>query len=318
MDIEKLKRDLKLDEIRKLLLNRISVHGESIKSQNLFEPEINVEAKISLKIDLLERILELLRYDLKHFENRLGFERFIQGSISIDADRLQYTFPENPQLLGSGTPSIRLQTKLLMFLLLHHRSAYHVFDIIDNFIKTIWGQLAPLDFKKTRTGVTRCFTNTRFAANTLRDYGFIKFTNKEAYKTWVLSLSGFLVASKIVTDKNWGLPQGERIYKSDLHPDIHLAYENLKTYDHFVERLSAICIPNVTVFKTFGSILHRAYSLMEQYRHALKDMSMSLKDRKKKSLELITQLEREPNIEDFYKEFSACINVENLLKSLNK
>jgi hypothetical protein len=237
MDIKK----LKLDEIKRLLFKRISVHGCPAETEGLFETETSVEAEISLRIDLIERVLELLRSEQKHFENRLDFERFVQGSISIDANGLNYHFPETTQLLGSGTPSIKLQTRLLMFLLLHHRSAYRVFDIIDNFIRTIWGQLEPLDFKKTRTGVTRCFTNTRFAANTLRDYGFIKFTHKEAYKTWVLSLTGFLVASKVVADGNWVLPPFMKVYSSDLHPDIHSAHEELKTYDQFVERLAAVC-----------------------------------------------------------------------------
>ncbi|HKZ41524.1 MAG TPA: hypothetical protein VJ044_11215, partial [Candidatus Hodarchaeales archaeon] len=210
------------------------------------------------------------------------------------------------------------QTKLLMFLLLHHRSAYRVFDIIDNFVKTVGGQLDPLDFKKTRTGVTRCFTNTRFAANTLRDYGFIKFTHKEAYKTWVLSLPGFLVASKVVADGNWFLPQREKIYQSDLHPEIHAAYEELKTYDKFVERLAAVCKPDIKVFKTFEPVLKKAYSLLGEYWHVIKTEDMTLKERKKKSLELISELENVPKIEDFYKEFSACINVENLLKSLHR
>lgn len=318
MDTNKFRKELKLDEISKLLLDKILVHGDPVEPESLFEKETNVEAEISLRIDLIERILELLRSEQKHFENRLAFERFVQGSISIDANGLNYHFPETTQLLGSGTPPIKLQTKLLMFLLLHHGSAYRVFDIIDNFIRTIWGQLDPLDFKKTRTGVTRCFTNTRFAANTLRDYGFIKFTHEEAYKTWVLSLPGFLVASRVVADGNWVLPPFMKIYASDLHPDIHNAHEELKTYDQFVERLAAVCEPDVEVFETFGPILKLSYSLMGQYWHAIKNEKMTLKERKKKSLELISQLEKEPRIEDFYKEFSACINVDNLLKSLSK
>lgn len=318
MDNEKVRKELKLDEIKKLLLERISVHGHPVEPEGLLETRTNVESEISFRIDLVERVLELLRSEQKHFENRLDFERFVQGSISIDANGLNYHFPETTQLLGSGTPPIRLQTKLLMYLLLHHRSAYRVFDIIDNFIKTIWGQLDPLDFKKTRTGVTRCFTNTRFAANTLRDYGFIKFTHKEAYKTWVLSLPGFLVASKVVADGNWGLPPYMRVFSSDLHPDIHDAHKELSTYDQFVKRLAAVCEPDVQVFETFGPILKKAHSLMGQYWYAIKNEKMTLKERKKKSLELISQLEKEPRIEEFYKEFSACINVDNLLKSLNK
>jgi len=318
MDINKLRENLRIDEIKSLLQEKISIHGYRGEHDGLFETETNEAAEMALRLDLLERILGLLRSEQKHFENRLDFERFVQGSISIEPDGLHYVFPATTQPLGSGTPPIRLQTKLLMYLLLHHRSTYRVFDIIDNFVTTIWGQLDPLDFKKTRTGVTRCFTNTRFAANTLRDYGFIKFTHKEAYKTWVLSLPGFLVASKVIADGNWVLPPFTKLYASDLHPDIHNAHEELKTYDQFVERLAAVCEPEVEVFKTFGSVLKKAYALTGQYWHAIKNEEMTLKERKKKSLELLALLGKEPKIEEFYKEFSACINVANLLKSLNK
>jgi hypothetical protein len=322
MDINKLRQELKLDEIKKLLLEKIDVSSRSLESQEQMPLVIGPPTKspddITLSIDLIERILELLRFEQKHFENRLDFERFVQGSILIDDEGLHYSFPQKTISLGSGTPSIRLQTRLLMFLLLHHGSTSQIFDIIDNFVRNIWDQLNFLDFKKTRTGATRCFTNTRFASNTLRDYGFIKFTDKEAYKTWVLSLPGFLVASKVVNDKNWVLPEFTKVYKSDLHPDIHLAYEELKTYDQFVERLAAVCKPDVSVFKTFGPILNKAYDYLEQYWKALKDETLTIKARKKKSLELLARLEKEPTIEEFYNEFSACINIDNLLKTLKK
>ena len=323
MDITK----LNLTEVKKILLERVLVHGylANAQGQMMFDIEpATTEHEMALKIDLLERLLELLRGEQKYFENELSFERFIQGSISIGKDGLHYTFPEDLELVGSGTPQINLQTKLLMFLLLHHRSAYQVFDIINNFIKTIGRELEPLDFKKTRTGVTRCFTNTRFAANSLRAYGLIKFTRKEAYKTWTLSLPGFLVASKVLSDNNWVLPKSEKIYGSDLHPDIHKAYIDLQTYDKFVERLASVCKNDVEVFETFGPILRRAYSLMGKYWHALRNENITLNERKKKSLKLLSKLENisdkqeKLNIEDFYKEFSACINVQNLLKSLSE
>jgi hypothetical protein len=137
------------------------VHGHSADAKEHVSDDFKQPAvpgyEVALKIDIIERLLELLRREQKHFENRVSFERFIQGSICVDADCLHYYFPVKTQLMHSGTPPIRLQTKLLLFLLLHHRSAYRIFDIIDTFIRTIWEQLEPLDFKKTRTGVTRCF-----------------------------------------------------------------------------------------------------------------------------------------------------------------
>ena len=161
----------------------------------------NQSNDITSKIDFLERALELLRYKNRHLKNKLGFEKFIQGQVFEKDGNIAYTSPEKYLSVDSGTKPIRLQTKLLMFLLLNHNKSFEVFSIIENFIYEIWGQLTFLDFKKTKTGVTRCFTNTRFAANTLRDYGLLKFTKKEAYKTWTLFLYGFLVAADVL-DKN--------------------------------------------------------------------------------------------------------------------
>ena len=45
---------------------------------------------------------------------------------------------------------------------------------------------------------------------------------------------------------------------------------------------------------------------------------MTIKGRKKKSLELIALIEKEPKIEKFYKDFSSCLNVDILLKSLSE
>jgi len=221
---------------------------------------------INTKIDFLERALELVRIQNKYLENNLDFEEFIFGSISHKDNILNYTSPKRIGYVGSGTRPICLQPKLLLFLLINHQKAYKVYDIIDNFIKDIWDQLSLLDFKKTKTGVTRCFTNTRFAANTLRDYGLLKSTKKEAYKTWTLSLYGFLVASKILQDDlNWELTNVHSGHGFDLHPDILDATNTLKTYDDFVQRLEAVCEPNkrTKIFKTFDGVLSKAYTLNE-------------------------------------------------------
>lgn len=274
---------------------------------------------INSKIDFIERALELLRIKNKYLENNLDFEEFISGSISHENNILNYTSPKRIIYLGSGTKPIRLQPKLLMFLLINHEKAYKVYDIIDNFIKEIWDQLSLLDFKKTKTGVTRCFTNTRFAANTLRDYGLLKFTKKEAYKTWTLSLYGFLVASKIIQDDlNWKLTNVHRGHGFDLHPDILNAANTLKTYDDFVRRLEAVCEPNrkSDIFKTFDDVLNKAYNLLDNYRRIIQDSKLSKVDRQKESQTHLNHLEKQPDIETFYKEFSICVYVESFVKKL--
>ena len=201
-----------------------------------------------------------------------------------------------------------------MFLLINHEKTYQVFDIIDRFIKAIWDGLSVEDFKRTQTGVIRCFTNTRFAANTLREYGFLKFTRKEAYKTWVLSLPGFVVASRVYQQRSWDLPCHQKKLNFDLHRDIWDAWYDLQTYDRFVAQLSSICMPNTEVFKTFEGVLKKAHDLLGQYWSILVDSSLTQAERKKKGAALMAELEGLTEIGDFYKEFVTCIQLEAIIE----
>jgi len=296
----------KFDEAAYYILKRVQLNGRP-----------GTLDELALTLDVLERIVEVLRIKYQCRENNLSFEEFIQGEVSARNDILNYFSPTEYRLLSSGTTPIRLQPKLLMYLLLYHNQASRIYDIIDQFIIKIWDKLEFVDFKKTRTGVTRCFTNTRFAANTLRDYGFLKFTRKEAYKTWVLSMPGFLVASKVLENKNWSVPEFQDSFKVGLHSDILTAWDGLQTYEHFVGRLAKVCHPNVKVFNTFDGILKRAYVLLEKYWATINNQKLTKTQRKQESMKLLAELEENPKIEDFYKEFSMCLNVDILIKSVD-
>ena len=194
-----------------------------------------------------------------------------------------------------------------------------MYDIIRMFIDKIWDQLSILDFKRTETGVIRCFTNTRFASHVLRDFGLLKFTRKEAYRTWVLSLSGLLTASVLLNQTGMDFRQLEYKleYGSLLHPDIQRACNNIRTYDMFVDVLAQICEPNTLVFRTFEDALRIAYSLLRSYWKTIQDTTLSAKERKEISMQHIIELEEMPEIEQFYSEFSKCVNVERLISELD-
>ena len=260
-----------LADLEKFIEKWIEPHGYPAKP-----------SAVALKIDLLEHALGLLRIKHQHFESRVAFEDFIQGRIAADIGGLHFSAPGNKHDIGSGTSDIRLQAKLMMFLLVYHRSQYQIYDIISNYIDKIYDQLKIEDFKRTKTGVYRCFTNTRFAANTLRDYGFLRNTKKEAYKTWVLSLSGFLVAGKLAQDKSWQIPEHQKKYNHKLHPDILSASLQLETYDQFVGVLSSICEPKKDLFSTFESVLKKAHSMLNVYWRTIHNMKLSHAERCKK------------------------------------
>lgn len=270
------------------------------------------------RIDVLERALELLRIRHRHLANEVPFEEFIQGSLHADQGVLHYTPPERRENLGYGTRPARLQANLLLFLLLHHGRLYHVHDIISGFIDMIWDELDVLDFKRTQTGVIRCFTNTRFAANVLRKYGFLKFTRREAYKTWVLSLPGFLVASNVLDRKPWELPEDGLKDKFELHRDIYDARLELREFDDFVALLERVCRPNVDVFSTFAGVLRRAHVSLRQYWHVLEDQTLTQRERRLESMRRLGALEASPGMDDFYNEFSRCIDVDRLLRDLDQ
>jgi len=301
--------NLDFEGLKRLIEEWVYIEGDPPDRENLQN-----------KLDILERAIESLRIHCKCIENPLPLETFIQGHMDVDQNTLQYYFPSRHASLGSGTPPIQLQPILLLFLLIYHRRSYQVYDIISGFIHKLWDQLEFLDFKKTQTGVIRCFTNTRFAAHTLRDYGFLKFTKREAYRTWVLSLPGFLVASKVLEECGgmWELPEIKRREHFDLHRTILTSWTGLQTYDAMVERLTYICEPNTQVFKTFKDVLTRAHDLLGSYWRAIQDETKSIKERKEISMEHLKRLEETPEIEEFYSEFSKCVNIERLLGDLDE
>ena len=221
---------------------------------------------IALKIELLALMLQKLKHARRQKREHVTFEEFEQCHLFADAHRLVVTAPDEFVKLGAGTEPIRLQAPLLLFLLIYHRERYEVLKIIDLFIERIWDDLESLDFKKTKTGVTRCYTNTRFAAHTLRDYGLLKFTHREAFKTWELSLAGLLVAANLLGDKEretkgtWTIPIHQKVANFDLLPEIRQAWDRIQSYDDFVRRLAEICKPNASVFKTFAPALQRAFA----------------------------------------------------------
>ena len=153
----------------------------------------------------------------------------------------------------------------------------------------------------------------------MRDYGLLKFTHKEAFKTWELSLAGFLVAANLLgikreTKGSWTIPIHQKVANFDLLPEIREAWDQIQSYDDFVRRLAEICEPNASVFKTFAPALQRAFALLPKYWSTLNDHKLTQQARQQASLELIKQLETEGISDDFYAELSACIKIDDFLK----
>jgi len=289
--------------------------------EDLLDELIQIPSKNNLKIklDYLENLIGILRWKNKHLQSDLSFEDAIASERFIDNGKIAVKLITGPY--SSGTPSMELQSKLLLYLAICHNRNYEIIDIIDNFILTIWDSLDMVDFKKTKTGVYRCHTNTRFAANTLRSYGFLKFTKREAFKTWKLSISGFFAASYILekyseqwADYDCSKPYRDRKYKGSIYGDILDAQSDMQDYSRFIKRLEYICRPNSDIFTTFSEVLNEAYSLLIKYWRVLSNPST--KNKEEASYKIIQEIDNLPCMEIFYNELSMSLNLDRLLKDL--
>lgn len=289
------------------------------KNIDISDPGKNVgPTGIAAKVDFLQRAIELWRFHHCNDQNGVEFEHFVQSAMMVDGDKLRFRVPSSFKRLDSGTSAVQLQPKLLTFLLLYHREQFEVLQIIERFVEKIRPDLTILDFKKTKTGATRCYTNTRVAATTLRSFGFLRFTQKEAFKTWVLSLPGLLVASRVLENpRSWNEHCSKDRRRNFVHPAIFNAQAALRTYDQFVSQLQFVCKPNVEVFATFDGVLRQAHTLLDEYWDILREPNTSKEIKKSETESKLKQLDSLPDIEKFYTEFAKCICVERLLKDVS-
>lgn len=276
--------------------------------------------------DSLDRKIELLCFALEELKfvrggdtDEVSFEEYVQSDVRISGNKLLISAPAVLRDQGSGKSPIQMQAPLLLFLLLNHKERYQVLEIIKYFIEQLQDQLTVLDFKKTKTGVTRCFTNSRFAAKVLREYGLLKFTRYEAFKTWELSLAGFLVAASILQQRAgqkrpWYELGPARDGSFDLLPEIRDACKGITSFDKFVACLAAICEPDASIFKTFQPALKQAFDLLQGYLAILNDQTITHKERREASLERIKQLDALG--EKFFQELSRCIQINDALRRI--
>ncbi len=277
----------------------------------LFAHIKNDEQKsISEKIDIMERAIQLIRINNRCLENKLDFDEFVQGSISIESEKLIYSPPPKFKRNRPGTPPIYLQPKLLIYLLYRNSSGKQkIYDIIENFIKLIWNQLKILDFENTKTGVMRCFTNTRFAANTLRDYGMLEFTKKEAFKTWTLSFTGTMVALKFLRDNEWEKPVYVEKYSTDLHPNIKSAFKRLREYNDFVDTLTISSKADAKISVDHQEGLKSTHELLKKYHSILKNPDLKKSEMKEQCSNIIVELKNNESIKALFHKLESNFQI---------
>jgi hypothetical protein len=295
--------DKTLNNVKMFLTEKIS-----------YQRKQKVGKEIYGTIDILERIAEQLRFKYNYYKTTITLEEFKCSKVKIEADSLILHCPGHCCGLSSGTPAIVLQPLLLKFLLLHHQATFRVLDIIRMFTSKIRPSLNMIDFKKTETGVIRCYTNTRFAANTLRDYGLLKFTRKEAYKTWVLSLQGFIVGSVLMETDEWKIIPEKDKKTEKVHSIIRNTWSEISEYENFVARLTKVCKPEMEIFSTYQQVLQVAHKKLEKYWGILNDETLNATEKKNAVATIVQEIEAIPKIEEFYSEFSIHMNIKDVIK----
>lgn len=262
-------------------------------------------------VDLLERAIERYRIQHRVLENQVSFEDFIQCRVGADPEgRLEVQGPKEYYAVGSGTPSISLQPTLLAHLLLSYQVPKPVLEQITSFVDRVWDQLGVLDFKRTRTGVVRCFTNTRTAANTLRDYGLLRYTKREARKTWRLSAAGVVVAARVFKDCGWALQHEDGHMRTDANRAIARALHGVGNPQTVLHSLMDICDERAEHFRRFESLAILLAEALERFERVLIDEKLKNTERHERCSELVNKIEESPEFEGFENQLSMSLRTD--------
>lgn len=270
------------------------------------------------KIDLLARLLEQWRFERFKLENKLPMEQMLNMEWLIHDDRVFVRQSEVLSDHGKGTKPLQLQRRLLAHLLIDHGQTRSILALIDGFIARIHKELGPVDFKRTDTGVIRCYTNTRFAANKLRDAGLLKFTQREAYKIWLLTLPGFLVAAKALQEPLPPINAAVKFNIFGLDLFIHECRSTVKSYPDFVMTLSSICAPEQDIFTTFEPVLAKCHAHLQGYWKTLDRFDLKADEIATLSNDLIRKIDQTEGYGKFIEEFSASIQLDRLIKEVQR
>lgn len=270
------------------------------------------------KIDLLSRLVEQWRYERFKLENKMPMEAALNMEWLIHEDRVFVRQSDVQYNHGTGTKPLQLQRRLLEHLLVDHGQTRSILALIDSFISRIHKELGPVDFKRTDTGVIRCYTNTRFAANKLRDAGLLKFTQREAYKIWMLTLPGFLVAAKALQEPLPPINGTVKFNVFGLDEFIHECRSTVKAYPDFVRTLSSICAPDKDIFTTFEPVLNKCHAHLQGYWRTLDRFDLKSEEITTLSTDLIRRIDQTEGYGKFIEEFSASIQLDRLIKEVQR
>lgn len=292
----------------------------------VFYPLEANQDSVKRKVDILERIVKLIRTELAHPQNDFLSEQLLKTTIFVNDSERRIHIDLNQQNENSNATtqleirtSRNLQASLLVFLLLNFRRHDSVLQVIEGLVDEIRSTLSIRDFQRTKTGVIRCFTNTRFAAKQLRDFGLLKFTKKEAFKRWELSFLGILVALQLY-EKQWRDAPSHKITTVPLDSRILDALSRLQNLNKVREILDLLC-EDKNLFPAFGD-MQKTFEKLAKTADAFLSSNFKkgehLQKAKSVASTLLSQLEKEPSVETFMKNLSTYTRIEESLQPIRQ
>ncbi len=155
---------------------------------------------LATKLDILERVVELLRLRGGRVRNERSVGALLGGGLAVQHNgsggALRIVVGASGSRYGVDKPRTpdELHVPLLLYLLRDRNAGERIGDDLQHFILSIVNDLGPADVETTETGVMRIATTTRMAARALRHFGLIRDSDETRTKTWDLTLLGILCA----------------------------------------------------------------------------------------------------------------------------
>jgi hypothetical protein len=273
-----------------------------VLNQIVIDPENDDRDALRIRIDILDRILELVRFHNAFGANEMSLLDVLEAGFRMDGKLIRYGIEGQERSRGTPYPKTPtdLQVHLLVFLLCRHVPREKIFLTLERFIRQIHPILTPLDFERTKTGTTRCYTNTRFALVELRRVGLLKVTQEELFKTWDLSSLGVVVAVSAYQDCVGGKGKTFHGYLGAAENRLHGGLDRFVCHDSFVSRAEGVLTRILSAPAGAGADIQLSAlrKLIEEYQATFGATKLKAGERARILSSVSTEIEKLPGMKE--------------------